>query len=72
MPERREPVFDPEDAARAVAEGLPDIETPVIDIQDLEYQPGPATRVNNAGIEVKPRPELDDSPLSEVEGRKTK
>jgi len=66
MPERREPAFDPEDAARAVADSLPDIETPVIDVQDLEYQPGPATRVNNAGVEVRPaRAPDDDAPLSE-------
>lgn len=38
----------------------PQIETPVIDIQDLEYQPSTRTRVNNAGIEVLPQINLSD------------
>ena len=54
MPERREPEFDPDAAVRAVAEGLPDIETPVIDIQDLARNPKPDTRVNNSGVKVPP------------------
>ena len=32
----------------------PQIDTPVIDMQDLEHQPRPETRVNNAGVEVLP------------------
>ena len=30
------------------------IETPVIDIQDLEHNPGPATRVSNKGVKIEP------------------
>jgi len=33
----------------------PQIDTPVIDMQDLEHQPRPETRVNNAGVEVLPQ-----------------
>ena len=33
----------------------PQIETPVIDMQDLEHQPRPETRVNNAGVHVLPQ-----------------
>ena len=33
----------------------PQIETPVIDMQDLEHQPRAETRVNNAGVEVLPQ-----------------
>lgn len=36
----------------------PQIETPVIDMQDLEHQPGQETRVNNAGVEVLPQIDL--------------
>lgn len=34
---------------------LPSIETPVVDIQDLEHQPGPDTRVNNSGVTALPK-----------------
>ena len=30
------------------------IYTPVIDMQDLEHQPGPGTRVSNKGVKVMP------------------
>jgi hypothetical protein len=30
------------------------IETPVIDIQDLEHNPGPQTRVSNKGVKIEP------------------
>ena len=30
------------------------IETPVIDIQDLEHKPGPQTRVPNKGVKIEP------------------
>ena len=30
------------------------IETPVIDIQDLEHKPGPQTRVSNKGVKIEP------------------
>jgi hypothetical protein len=36
----------------------PQIETPVIDMQDLEHQPGIDTRVSNAGVEVLPQIDL--------------
>lgn len=54
MPERQLPEHDAE---------FPFIETPVIDIQDLEYKAGPNTRVNDKGVKVEPRveelPEMD-------------
>jgi len=31
------------------------IDTPVIDIQDLEHKPGPTTRVSNKGVKIEPR-----------------
>jgi len=43
------------------SEPTPQIDTPVIDIQDLEYQP---TRVDTAGLKV--RPKRDEPHLSEV------
>jgi hypothetical protein len=30
------------------------IETPVIDMQDLEHNPGPQTRVSNKGMRIEP------------------
>jgi hypothetical protein len=39
-------------------ETLPEIETPVVDIQDLEHKPGPDTRVNNSGITALPKLDL--------------
>jgi hypothetical protein len=30
------------------------IETPVIDIQDLEHKPGPRTRISNKGVKIEP------------------
>jgi hypothetical protein len=36
----------------------PRIETPVIQIQDLEYQPGPDTRMNDSGVRVLPQIDL--------------
>jgi hypothetical protein len=30
------------------------IETPVIDMQDLEHKPGPLTRVTNKGVKLEP------------------
>jgi len=34
---------------------MPQIDTPVIDMQDLEHQQIPEIRVSNAGIEVLPQ-----------------
>jgi len=36
------------------------IDTPVIDIQDLEHKPGPDTRVSNKGVRVEPRIDSTD------------
>ena len=36
------------------------IETPVIDIQDLEHNPSPQTRVSNKGVKVEPRIDTED------------
>ena len=60
MSERRQPEFDPDAAIRAVADDLPDIETPVINIQDLEHNPQPDTRVSKSGVKVRPRMLPDD------------
>jgi hypothetical protein len=48
----------------------PQIDTPIIDIQDLEHQPGASTRMNNAGIEVLPQMNLskeDEKARSAIE-----
>jgi hypothetical protein len=37
------------------------IDTPVIDIQDLEHKPGPDTRVPNKGVKIIPK--LDSTDL---------
>jgi hypothetical protein len=52
MPQR--PLPDP---------NTPEIETPVIRIQDLEHQPNADTRVNTKGMKVSP----PDSPLPALE-----
>ena len=36
------------------------IETPVIDIQDLEHKPGPLTRVPNKGVKIEPKIDSED------------
>jgi hypothetical protein len=46
MPDRQLPERDPDIT--------PQIDTPVIDMQDLEHKPNRETRVNNAGIRIKP------------------
>ena len=61
MPERRQPEFDPDAAVRAVAdEDLPDIETPIINIQDLEPKPQISARANDSGVQVLPQMRPDD------------
>jgi hypothetical protein len=55
MPERQQPDRDPGLAPRGASTDIPAIETPVIDIQDLEHKPGPDTRVNNTGVKVPPQ-----------------
>ena len=55
MEERRQPSFDPEAAARAIADGnLPGLHTPVIDVQDLEHQSWPDARIGR-GARADPR-----------------
>lgn len=44
MPERRQPEFDPDAAVLAVTDDLPDIETPIINIHDLEPKPQLSTK----------------------------
>jgi len=36
------------------------IDTPVIDIQDLEHKPGPDTRVSNKGVRIEPKIDSSD------------
>jgi hypothetical protein len=54
MPERQQPTFDPDSAARAVVDHLPEVVTPQIDIQDLEHEPkskGEEPRLDLADLE---------------------
>jgi hypothetical protein len=37
------------------------IDTPVIDMQDLEHKPGSDTRVPNKGVRIEPRLNPDDT-----------
>lgn len=39
---------------RPRAADAPQIDTPVIDMQDLEHKPGPDTRIGNKGVKVEP------------------
>ena len=41
----------------------PQIDTPIIDIQDLEYKPSSATRVSNKGVKIEPT--IDELPEDE-------
>jgi hypothetical protein len=49
-------------------EGLPEVKTPVIDIQDLERNPGPDTRVDNSGVSARPksRQTVDEEAFKEL------
>ncbi len=49
-PQRQQPIDERE----------PHIETPVIDMQDLEHNPTPLTRVPNKGVKVEPKIDSDD------------
>ena len=51
MPERQLP--------RAANDDMVQVDTPVIDIQDVEHQPSERTRVNTSGVEVQPRGAAD-------------
>lgn len=61
MPERQLPDRDDE---------MPVIETPVIDIQDLEHNAAPGTRVNNQGVKIEPR--VDELPDVDLEDEDAK
>ena len=53
----------------------PQIDTPVIDMQDLEHQPGTDTRMNNAGVEVLPQIDLskdDEQARKAIEALETR
>jgi hypothetical protein len=39
----------------------PQIDTPVIDMQDLEHKPGPETRMSNKGVKIEPKMDSDDA-----------
>ncbi len=55
MPEEPQPDPVPvDDPPPHPAEPL-QIDTPVIDIQDLEHKPGPDTRVPNKGVKIIPK-----------------
>lgn len=43
------------------------IDTPVIDMQDLEHKPGPDTRVSNKGVKVVPSVKEDEDALRALE-----
>ena len=49
-------------------EATPQIDTPVIDMQDLEHTPVRGARVSNAGLKVRQRdePHISDDPLAEI------
>jgi len=49
-------------------EATPQIDTPVIDMQDLEHRPVRGTRISNAGVKVRQRgePHISDDPLAEI------
>lgn len=44
----------PEDEGADLPVEAPKVETPVIQSQDLEHQPGPETRTSNKGVRVTP------------------
>jgi hypothetical protein len=54
MSERQQPDRDPGIAPDVAADSTPKIETPVIQIQDLEHNPSPDTRVNTKGVKISP------------------
>lgn len=45
---------------KPIDEREPKIETPVINIQDLEHNPTPQTRVPNKGVKVEPKIDSND------------
>jgi hypothetical protein len=58
MAQHQHPVIDgelPADPADSLH-----IETPIIDIQDLEHKDGPRTRVSNKGVKIEPSMDSTD------------
>jgi len=55
--------FQPDEPPPHPAEPL-QIDTPVIDIQDLEHKPGPKTRVSNKGVRIHPK--MDSADLRDL------
>ena len=51
----------PEDEPGALPVEAPKVETPVIQSQDLEHQPEPATRMSNKGVKITPRHDPEDT-----------
>lgn len=49
MPQRQQPIDE-----------MPAYETPVIDMQDLEHNPTPSTRVPNSGVKIEPSIDIDE------------
>jgi hypothetical protein len=54
MHERQQPDRDPGSAPHVDETDTLKIETPVIQMQDLEHRPAPETRVNTKGVKVNP------------------
>jgi hypothetical protein len=50
----------------------PHIETPIIDMQDLEHRPAAETRVNHGGVKVKPPEALIEVPEINLAGEDEK
>jgi hypothetical protein len=63
MPERQQPDRDPGGAPHVAEQNTLKIETPVIQIQDLEHNPDPDTRVNTKGVKITP----PEGPLPSLE-----
>jgi hypothetical protein len=54
MPEKPQPDRVPDDESPPHPAEPLQIDTPVIDMQDLEHKAGPDTRVSNKGVRVEP------------------
>jgi hypothetical protein len=54
MQERIPPDRDAEDEDAAATANTFKIEKPKVQMQDLEHQPAPETRVSNKGVKVEP------------------
>jgi hypothetical protein len=61
MKEKPQPDPVPEDEPPPHPAEPLQIDTPVIYIQDLEHNAGPATRVSNKGVKIEPRMDSDDT-----------